>query len=182
MSEIREVPLKPAFNQSRQAREAEVMLNHIVDDFLDNPAAMTYFYDLFRHAFIEGKVKPVRRHIAEAMGLPVQGKLATYRCGNPLCVHPDHLMVITRKKLQQRIAKEQSHQMNPLRRKKISDRARIHAKLTLEQAQAIRDAEGTQREIAKLFGITQATVSVIKRGVTWRDYTNPFTQLIGGSR
>jgi len=55
VSEIREVPLKPAFNQSRQAREAEVMLNHIVDDFIDNPAAMTYFYDLFRHAFIEGK-------------------------------------------------------------------------------------------------------------------------------
>jgi benzoyl-CoA reductase/2-hydroxyglutaryl-CoA dehydratase subunit BcrC/BadD/HgdB len=43
-----------AFNRSRQAREAEIMLNHIVDDFSDNPAAMGYFYDLFRHVYIEG--------------------------------------------------------------------------------------------------------------------------------
>jgi hypothetical protein len=128
----------------------------------------------------EGKVKPVRRHLAEAMDLPVQGKLATYKCGNPLCVHPDHLMVITRKKLQQRIAKEFKHHSNPLRLKKLSDRARAHSKLTVELAQAIRDAEGKQRDIAAQFGVTQATVSVIKRGVTWRDYTNPFTQLLGG--
>lgn len=128
------------------------------------------------------RVKPVRRHLAEAMGLKLDGKLATYRCGNPLCVHPDHIVVITRKRLQQRIAKEQMHQLNPLRRKQISDSARKHAKLTLEQANAIRDAEGTQREIAERFGVSQATVSVIKRNVTWRDYTNPFTQLFGGAR
>lgn len=127
-----------------------------------------------------GKVKPVRRHIAEAMNLKVEGKLATYRCGNPLCVHPDHIAVITRKKLQQRIAKEFKHHTNPLRLKKLSDKARARGKLTAELAQSIRDAEGTQRQIAAQFGVTQATVSVIKRGVTWRDYTNPFTQLLGG--
>lgn len=49
-----EAPLKQAFNRSRQAREAEVMLNHIVDDFIDNPASMSYFYDLFRKTYIEG--------------------------------------------------------------------------------------------------------------------------------
>lgn len=130
----------------------------------------------------KNQVKPVRRHLAEAMELKLDGKLVTYKCGNPLCVHPDHIIAITRKKLQQRIAKEQAHHLNPLRRKKISDAARKNGKLTPELAQAIRDADGTQREIAKQFGITQATVSVIKRGVTWRDYTNPFTQLIGGSR
>jgi hypothetical protein len=127
-----------------------------------------------------GKVKPVRRHLAEEMGLKLDGKLATYKCGNQLCVHPDHIAVITRKRLQQRIAKEQKHQLNPLRRKQLSDIARKNGKLTLEQAHAIRDAEGPQREIAKRFGVTQATVSVIKRGVSWRDYTNPFIQLFGG--
>lgn len=130
----------------------------------------------------KNQVKPVRRHIAEEMGLKLDGKLVTHKCGNPLCVHPDHIIAITRKKLQQRIAKEQRHQLNPLRLKKISDRARQNAKITLEQANEIRDAEGTQRDIAKRYGISQSTVSVIKRGVTWRDYTNPFTQLIGGSR
>lgn len=44
-----------AFNRSRQAREAEVMLDHLVDDFSDNPAAMGYFYDLFRRVYIQGE-------------------------------------------------------------------------------------------------------------------------------
>ncbi|UCV14911.1 double-cubane-cluster-containing anaerobic reductase [Quatrionicoccus australiensis] len=43
------------FHQSRQAREAEVMLDHIVDDFLENPAGMSYFYDLFRKVYIRGE-------------------------------------------------------------------------------------------------------------------------------
>ncbi|MGE5515215.1 MAG: double-cubane-cluster-containing anaerobic reductase [Bacteroidota bacterium] len=43
-----------AFNRSRQAREAESMLDRMVDDFDDNPAAMAYFYDLFRRVYIHG--------------------------------------------------------------------------------------------------------------------------------
>ncbi|MDP2795813.1 MAG: double-cubane-cluster-containing anaerobic reductase [Sulfurisoma sp.] len=46
-------------NRSRQAREAETMLDRIVDDFDDNPAAMTYFYDLFRRIYCQGE--PVER-------------------------------------------------------------------------------------------------------------------------
>lgn len=127
-----------------------------------------------------GKVGPVRRHIAEHLGMPVEGKLATCNCGNALCVNPEHVVLVTRKKLQQRIAKEIRHAVNPVRMKKLSDRARAQGKLTLEQAQAIRDAVGKQRDIAAQFSVTQATVSAIKRGRTWRDYTNPFAQLIGG--
>lgn len=127
-----------------------------------------------------GKVGPVRRHIAEELGLPLQGKLATCNCGNQLCVNPEHVVMITRKRLQQRIAKDLRRAVNPVRMKKLSDRARAAGKLTLEQAQAIREAEGKQREIAARFGVTQATVSAIKRGKTWRDYSNPFAQLIGG--
>ena len=127
------------------------------------------------------KVGPVRRHLAEHLGLPVEGKLATCKCGNQMCVNPAHVVVVTRKRLQQRIAKESRHLVNPVRMKKLSDHARAsHAKLTLEQALEIREADGTQREIAARFGVTQATVSAIKRGKTWRDYSNPFAQLIGG--
>jgi hypothetical protein len=130
-----------------------------------------------------GKVAPVRRHIAQyILKLPLEGgKLATCNCGNKLCVNPAHVVLITRKKLQQRIAKESRHLVNPVRMKKLSDRARAaQAKLTLQQALEIRDAEGKQRDIAARYGITQATVSAIKRGKTWRDYSNPFAQLIGG--
>ncbi len=46
---------KPAYNLSRQARESEIALNHITDDFDGNPAAMQYFYDLFRRVYIQGE-------------------------------------------------------------------------------------------------------------------------------
>jgi benzoyl-CoA reductase/2-hydroxyglutaryl-CoA dehydratase subunit BcrC/BadD/HgdB len=46
---------KPAYNLSRQAREAEIALNHVTDDFDDNPVAMQYFYDLFRRTYIQGE-------------------------------------------------------------------------------------------------------------------------------
>jgi predicted XRE-type DNA-binding protein len=36
-----------------------------------------------------------------------------------------------------------------------------------------------QRDIAALFNITQSTVSAIGRGAKWKDYANPFLQLIG---
>jgi benzoyl-CoA reductase/2-hydroxyglutaryl-CoA dehydratase subunit BcrC/BadD/HgdB len=43
------------YNHSRQAREAETVLDRIVDGFDDNPAAMAYFYDLFRRAYCLGE-------------------------------------------------------------------------------------------------------------------------------
>ena len=46
---------KPAYNLSRQARESEIALDHITDDFDGNPAAMQYFYDLFRRVYIQGE-------------------------------------------------------------------------------------------------------------------------------
>lgn len=43
------------FGKTKQAREAEKVLNHIVDDFDDNPKAMDYFYDLFRRVYCRGE-------------------------------------------------------------------------------------------------------------------------------
>ncbi len=43
------------YTRSRQAREAETMLDRIVDGFDDNPAAMAYFYDLFRRVYCHGE-------------------------------------------------------------------------------------------------------------------------------
>jgi benzoyl-CoA reductase/2-hydroxyglutaryl-CoA dehydratase subunit BcrC/BadD/HgdB len=47
-----------AYHLSRQAREAEETLVRITDDFDDNPAAMQYFYDLFRRIYIQGEPLP----------------------------------------------------------------------------------------------------------------------------
>ena len=48
-------PVALPYNRSRQAREAETVLDRIVDDFDDNPSAMSYFYDLFRRTYCQGE-------------------------------------------------------------------------------------------------------------------------------
>ncbi len=47
-----------AFTHSRQAREAEHVLDQITDRFDDNPRAMDYFYDLFRRVYCQGETLP----------------------------------------------------------------------------------------------------------------------------
>jgi predicted XRE-type DNA-binding protein len=125
------------------------------------------------------KVGAVRRFILLERGPAPAGRpIATYTCGNPLCVHPEHTDWSKRKAVQQRTTQEQGHQNVAVRNKKIADKARQRAKLTLELAQQVREAEGFQHEIAARFGISQATVSSIKLGKTWRSYTNnPFAGL-----
>ncbi|MDD5057561.1 MAG: double-cubane-cluster-containing anaerobic reductase [Sideroxydans sp.] len=49
------VPILPVpYSRSRQAGEAQDMLDHIVEDFQDNPQSMQYFYDLFRSVYCHG--------------------------------------------------------------------------------------------------------------------------------
>ena len=125
----------------------------------------------------------VRRFIAQAKGRQLDGdRLVTCKCRNELCVNPEHVVVITRKRLQELLAKEHKHQANPVRMKKLADKARSKSKLNPELVEEIRNAEGPQREIAKRYGITQAAVSSIKRGRTWKDYTNPFAGLFGARK
>lgn len=130
---------------------------------------------------IGGKTLAVRRAIALAQGKQVERLFVTCKCRNDLCVNPDHIHIVTRSKLQKYIAKERDYGTNPARRKRIADKARERSKLTMELAAEIREATGKQRDIALRFGISQATVSSIKRGATWRDYSNPFIQLLRGT-
>ena len=54
----------PAYHLSRQAREAETVLDHITDRFDDNPQGMAYFYDLFRRVYCQGEaLKPAGKQI-----------------------------------------------------------------------------------------------------------------------
>ncbi len=53
------IPIQPIpFSRSRQAGEAQTVLDHIVDDFQDNPESMKYFYDLFRSVYCHGDEVP----------------------------------------------------------------------------------------------------------------------------
>lgn len=127
----------------------------------------------------QGKTGAVRRFILLERGPNQPTMVGTYTCGNPLCVKPEHTTWAIRRTVQRRTTAEQGHQNNVLRNKKVADKARQHSKLTHEQALAVREAEGNQYEIAARFGVSQATVSAIKLGKTWRSYAgNPFAGLM----
>jgi benzoyl-CoA reductase/2-hydroxyglutaryl-CoA dehydratase subunit BcrC/BadD/HgdB len=56
-STLKPIPTIP-YSRSRQAGEAQTVLDHVIDDFEDNPAAMNYFYELFRTVYCHGDTVP----------------------------------------------------------------------------------------------------------------------------
>lgn len=128
-----------------------------------------------------GCVNGVRRVIAEARGDDLKGKVATYKCGNHSCVNPEHVVVTTRQRVQRRSVRELRYNLDITRNKRLADVMRIkRAKITMEIAQEIREAEGPQKQIGARYGVSQSTVSAIKRGETWKTYSSPWAGLIGG--
>lgn len=126
------------------------------------------------------KLVAVRRWIAIQQGKKVKGRLATTTCDNPRCVCPDHVVLWTRKQLQDRNAVKVKSNITDAQRKKRSDNRRKqgNVKITLEQAREIRMSAASTREIAEKYGVTQKTAWLAKTGKTHRDFFNPFAGLI----
>lgn len=121
----------------------------------------------------------LRRWLLEAVSgkkLP-RSKMATYTCGNVKCVKLEHLAAVTRADIQRRNDAQFDAAARIQKSHRIVVKARARAKLSVEIAREIRAAEGPQREIASRFGVSQTTVGLIRRGVTWRDLSNPFARL-----
>lgn len=91
-------------------------------------------------------------------GIP-NGIVARHSCDNNWCIRPDHIVPGT-------------HSDNIRDRNERGRTARGeksgNAKLTNLQVQQIREAAGTQTEIAKRFGVSQQLVSRIRLKDCWR--------------
>ena len=90
-----------------------------------------------------------------------KGMYVCHKCDTPLCVNPDHLFVGTH-----------HDNMRDMVQKKRSFTGRGESKigrskLTNEQAQQIRLMQFSQSKIAALFGVSQSTISRIKRGESY---------------
>lgn len=56
------------------------------------------------------------------------------------------------------------------------------AKLTLEQAREIRNAEGSEPEIAARYGVSRSRIGAIRRGEAWRDVLSGASAFALGGR
>lgn len=125
---------------------------------------------------VGGKGIAVRALVAKRMGWNIEGKMVTNKCGNHLCVKPEHLVMMTKSKFHAHVTKTKVDHTALARLMKLSAAVRQRSKLTLEQAQAIRNHPGPERVICEEFGVCKATVSRIRTGRQWKDY-GMFSQL-----
>lgn len=128
-----------------------------------------------RHPVLK-KNMPARRALLMAMGQDVAGKCCTASCRNPLCMAQGHAEAITRQELQKRYGGKLAK--NLVRSAKLAEAARRRqSPLTIEQVREMRVSGMTASEAAKEYGVQLGVTSRILRGVSWRDYSNPFAGL-----
>ena len=89
------------------------------------------------------------------------GKEVCHDCDTPRCVNPDHLFVGTRRDNQQDMKAKGRH---------LYGERNAMAKLTNKKVREIRRLNGarlSQRQIAKIFGVSPMTIGRVIRGERW---------------
>jgi hypothetical protein len=98
------------------------------------------------------------------------------RCGDKLCVHPDHLFLSTPSKIAKLAAKRGAWK-GQARAMKISIAKRTAGKLDADKAAEIRMSDESGPVLAARYGVDKSLINNIKRGNVWKDYGNPFAGL-----
>ena len=124
-------------------------------------------------------VSNVRRLVLIDRGVPMKGFIATYTCGNPMCVNPEHTARSSRAQMNRRIMADMSSATNTLRSKRIAEvKRRTDAKLSQDDVDQIRASSDTHQHLAARFGISKSIIGRIKRGEMWRTFSaSPFAGL-----
>lgn len=94
-----------------------------------------------------------------------EGKFILHSCDNRRCVNPAHLRPGSQR---ENVADMHSRGRA---RSPVGER-NIHAKLTWSQARAIRSEAGDRCDIAARYGVSRATVGLIKQGKIWKEAAN----------
>jgi hypothetical protein len=98
------------------------------------------------------------------------------RCGEKLCVNPEHLFLSTQSRIGKLAAKNGAWKGQD-RAIKISVAKRAAGKLDIDKAREIRMSDESGPVLAQRFGVDKSLINNIKRGNVWKDYSNPFAGL-----
>lgn len=97
-------------------------------------------------------------------------------CGDASCVNPAHSEAITQARHLSEAA-QRSH--TPEVHRKMAESARkTRARLTWESVQDIRLSDKTNAALAEKYDVSAQTIGRVRRHETWRDYSNPWQQMM----
>jgi hypothetical protein len=105
------------------------------------------------------------------------GRLITTKCGNPKCLNPEHLTMTNHAQ----VAQKNGARLSVKLKRAASQRTfniEHRAKLTQDAVSLIRSSEKPTRELAGAYGVHISTINKIRKGLAWRDVTNPFAALM----
>ena len=125
------------------------------------------------------KVSNVRRLLLIERGTPMKGYIATFICGNPACVNPEHTARSTRAQMNRRIMANMDSATNTLRVKRIAEiKRRTSSKMSQADVDQIRASDEKQQDLANRYGVTKSLIGKIRRGEVWRTFSaSPFSGL-----
>lgn len=96
----------------------------------------------------------------ENIGAIPEGMFVLHRCDNPLCIRLDHLFLGTHEdNMKDMVSKGRSN------RERIAD---FYGKLTRKEVESIRQDRRKLKEIAAEYKVSISTISLARRGKTWR--------------
>jgi predicted XRE-type DNA-binding protein len=115
-----------------------------------------------RHHLDDGKSEGAHRFSYKIfVGEIPAGQYVCHKCDVPLCVNPDHLFLGTHQdNMRDMVQKQRSYTGR-------GENKKGRAKLTNIQALEIKNMHISQSKIAKIFGVSQATIGRIKRGESY---------------
>lgn len=125
--------------------------------------------------------RQMRRIVWEMMNGPVDWakgrKVVSMTCENPCCLNHEHMKLSTRRAVITKTAR------SPDVRRRVMVAAAAYrrsiAKITMDQAQYVRECGKTLKQVSGELGISIAWASKIRRGEAWRDLrASPFSGLL----
>ena len=120
----------------------------------------------------------VRRVVFRLGGLHLQPRQPVITtCEDKLCVNPEHLRSSTVADVAKAAAQRGAFSGLARAAKIAASKRSTAAKLDMEKAREIRVSEESGPVLAARYGVNKSVINNIKRGVSWKDHTNPFFAL-----
>lgn len=126
----------------------------------------------------QGKTVPLRTYIfTELLGQTVpDGKVVSFRCRNRLCVEATHIKAMTRHQVTRHAVELTGYNKSAGWLAKCTAAGRKHSGIDPDLIERVRQAEGSNRQVARELNLSRHFVDGIRCGRTWVQ-ANPFTGL-----